>query len=167
MTLVACPKCADLVALPDRASRRATVRCPLCQEQFPLTEVLDKLPPALVVVDDPEAADAALDGGTAPENWGTPAVRDAEGAGGFAPLNIETEAERAPATGVPRGRRPAARAKRKPKNPVMEGVKIVLGGQILSSSAKTDFLRSRLSSTASMIRSQSLRSESDSVPRMR
>ena len=56
MTIVACPKCADLVALPDRASRRATVRCPLCQAQFLLTEVLDKLPPALLVVDDPEAA---------------------------------------------------------------------------------------------------------------
>ena len=56
MTIVACPKCADSVVLPGRASRLATVRCPLCQEQFPLAEVLDKLPPALIVVDDPEAA---------------------------------------------------------------------------------------------------------------
>jgi hypothetical protein len=127
MTIVACPKCADLVALPDRASRRATVRCPLCQEQFLLREVLDKLPPALMVVDDPEVADAAPAGEAAPEEWVRPAFPDAEGAG-FAPLSIETEAARAPATGVPRGRRPAPRAKRKPKNPVMEGVKIVLGG---------------------------------------
>ncbi len=128
MTIVPCPKCADLVVLPDRASCRATVRCPLCQAQFLLTEVLDKLPPALLVVDDPEAADAALAGAMAPEAWVAPAVRDAEGAGGFVPLSIETEAASGPASGVPRGRRPAARAKRKPKNPVMEGVKIVLGG---------------------------------------
>jgi hypothetical protein len=93
-----------------------------------LGEVLDKLPPLLLVVDDPEAAGAPPAGGTGPEDWEAPEVADAEQAGGFAPLSIETEAARAPATGAPRGRRPAPRGKRKPKNPVMEGVKIVLGG---------------------------------------
>lgn len=126
MTIVACPKCGDSVALPGRASRLAVVRCPLCQERFPLGEVLDKLPPALIVVDDPgaaapeAAADAVLEGFAASARQGT-----ADG-GGFAPLSIETAT--APATAAPRGRRPPVRAKRKPKNPVVEGIKIVLGG---------------------------------------
>ena len=71
MTIVACPKCADSVVLPGRASRLATVRCPLCQEEFPLAEVLDKMPPALVVVDDPEAEAVALAGGTADGRTGS------------------------------------------------------------------------------------------------
>ena len=128
MTIVACPKCADSVVLPSRASRLAAVRCPLCQEEFPLAEVLDKMPPALIVVDDPEAAAVMPAGGPATQGLAAPAFADSEGVGGFAPLSIETEAARAPASGVPRGRRPAARAKRKPKNPLMEGAKIVFGG---------------------------------------
>ncbi len=128
MTIVACPKCADSVVLPGRASRLATVRCPLCQEQFPLAEVLDKMPPALVVVDDPEAAATAVApaGGTAADELVAAVFSDSAGAGGFAPLSIETEG--APATGAPRGRRPVARAKRKHKSPLVEGLKIVLGG---------------------------------------
>ncbi len=126
MTIVACPKCGDSVALPGRASRLAVVRCPLCQEQFPLGEVLDKLPPALIVVDDPGAADAEAAADAALEGFAAPARQGTADGGGFAPLSIETAA--APATTAPRGRRPVVRAKRKPKNPVVEGIKIVLGG---------------------------------------
>jgi len=126
MTIVACPKCGDSVALPGRASRLATVRCPLCQEQFPLGEVLDKLPPALVVIADPEAAETAAAADEAPGAFAAPALSEPAGDGGFAPLSIGTAS--APAPSVPRGRRPPVRAKRKPKNPVVEGIKIVLGG---------------------------------------
>jgi hypothetical protein len=36
------------------ASPKATVRCPLCQAEFALAEILDGLPPTLIVVSDPE-----------------------------------------------------------------------------------------------------------------
>ena len=125
MTIVACPKCADSVVLPGRASPRATVRCPLCQEEFPLAEVLDKMPPALIVVDDPDAAAAGPLAATA----AAPLFAEPESnGGGFAPLSIENAASAAPPATAARRRRPAAAAKRKPKSPVAEGVKIVLGG---------------------------------------
>jgi len=130
MTIVACPKCADSVVLPLRASQRATVRCPLCQAEFPLAAVLDKMPPELIVVDDPDAVAAMPStGATAAASGAIPLFVEPESnSGGFAPLSIETAAPGAPATTAARRRRPAAAAKRKPKNPVAEGVKIVLGG---------------------------------------
>jgi hypothetical protein len=131
MTMIACPKCAEPVTLPERASRLATVRCPLCQEEFPLAEVLAQLPPALIVVDDPQpaAAPAAPLGWSGPQEPDELALMPAETVPGFAPLSIETDAARAPASAAPGRRRPGAAAKkRQPKNPVMEGVKIVLGG---------------------------------------
>lgn len=129
MTIVACPKCADSVVLPGHASQRATVRCPLCQEAFPLAEVLDKMPPALIVVDDPDAAAAEpLAGTAAAATAAAPLSVEPESNGAeFAPLSIETATSAAPATAA-RRRRPVATAKRKPKSPIAEGVKIVLGG---------------------------------------
>jgi len=130
MTIVACPKCADSVVLPLRAGQRATVRCPLCQEEFPLAAVLDKMPPELIVLDDPDAvATVPSTGGVAAASGAIPLFVEPEtNSGGFAPLSIETAAPGPPATTAARRRRPAAAAKRKPKSPVAEGVKIVLGG---------------------------------------
>jgi len=59
MTTVSCPKCSDEVALPAGASPKATVRCPLCQEEFLLSSILDAMPPLLIVVDDPEEGASA------------------------------------------------------------------------------------------------------------
>jgi hypothetical protein len=57
------------------------------------------------------------------------ALLPAENVAGFAPLSIETDTARAPASAASARRRPGVAArKRKPKNPLMEGVKIVLGG---------------------------------------
>lgn len=130
MTTIACPKCADSVRLPPRASQRATVRCPLCQETFPLAEVLDKMPPALIVVDDPDAAAVVpMSGSVTAEGTALATFVEPEsGGGGFAPLSIETAAPGASTATAARRRRPAAPARRKPKNPVAEFVKIVLGG---------------------------------------
>ena len=149
MTIVACPKCADSVVLPSRAGQRARVRCPLCQEEFPLAEVLNKMPPALVVVDDPDAATAtvaAAGRGASPapvvlrerdglrtnhlaagEEAPPPFIESESDGGGFGPLSFETAAG-APAASARRRRRPAAPARRKPKSPLAEGAKIVLGG---------------------------------------
>lgn len=46
-----CPKCSQSVLLPVGLSASATVRCPLCQEQYSLQEVLGQLPPMLEVID--------------------------------------------------------------------------------------------------------------------
>jgi hypothetical protein len=130
MTIVACPKCADSVMLPQRASQRATVRCPLCQETFPFADVLESIPPALIVIDDPEAGGAGQPSGSAAAESlaSPPPTEPARDGGEFVPLSIETAGAGAPATAAPRRRRPATPLRRKPKSPLAEGIKIVLGG---------------------------------------
>ncbi|ADB14743.1 hypothetical protein Psta_0046 [Pirellula staleyi DSM 6068] len=44
MTIVACPRCRDSVRIPARASNTAIVRCPLCEEEFPITEAYGQIP---------------------------------------------------------------------------------------------------------------------------
>ena len=131
MTIASCPKCTDQVTMPMGVGREATVRCPLCHEEFKLAEVLDKLPPALIV----------LDAGPLPAHGAFPAaatVTEDE----YAMAAVDEGAEFAGAKGfvVQRGaavvtREEAAGARRrgrarsrKPKNALVEGVKIVLGG---------------------------------------
>ncbi|HUE70472.1 MAG TPA: hypothetical protein VMP01_06235 [Pirellulaceae bacterium] len=50
MSIVACPRCGDKVSLPPAASPAALVQCPLCCEEYYLSDVLIQLPPMLVVV---------------------------------------------------------------------------------------------------------------------
>jgi len=52
MTFAACPRCAERVLLPASASPAATVRCPLCLEEYSLSEALQGLPPQLIVIED-------------------------------------------------------------------------------------------------------------------
>lgn len=52
MTIANCPRCCEQVTVPESASREATVRCPLCQEEYSLAEALAQLPPTLIVVSD-------------------------------------------------------------------------------------------------------------------
>lgn len=56
MTIARCPQCRDEVRIPVGASPRATVACPQCDARFSLGEVLQGLPPELIVIDDPAAA---------------------------------------------------------------------------------------------------------------
>ena len=135
MSIVSCPKCQDRVGLPEGASPRATVRCPLCQEAFLLSEILERMPPTLVVVEDPDAPASA----TAPASPGAAGALDEAVAEELAPAGAEpiaaapafsiqpTVAPAAPTAAAPRRRRAAARA-RGPKSPAKEVVKIVLGG---------------------------------------
>ena len=130
MTIVACPKCADSVVLPGRASQRATVRCPLCQEQFPLAEVLDKMPPALIVVDDPDAAAAVPWPAAAQRKRRRPAVRRA-GKQRRRIRSPEHRDGRARCAGDGCGRAgdgPQRRRNASPRVPSRRVVKIVLGG---------------------------------------
>lgn len=131
MTIASCPKCTDQVTMPVGVGREATVRCPLCHEEFRLADVLDKLPPVLIVVD----------AGPMPVHGAFPAAASVTEAANLAGA-IDEEAEFAGAKGfvVQRGtpvatrdeaagaRRRGRTRPRKPKNPMVEGVKIVLGG---------------------------------------
>lgn len=134
MTTVSCPKCSDEVALPAGASPKATVRCPLCQDEFFLSDILDSMPPPLIVVNDPEASASAIPEtpafGSAAAGIGTGelALGDPEPVSVTPSFGIESSV--APATsGKPtaRKRRAAPRPKKK-KSPAMEVVKVVLGG---------------------------------------
>ena len=49
-----CPECEEEVTLPS-ASAEAGVQCPLCEAEFGLADVLDTIPPTLVVLSDPAA----------------------------------------------------------------------------------------------------------------
>ncbi len=135
MSVVSCPKCADSVVMPGGISPQATVRCPLCQEEFLLAEVLDSLPPALVVVHDPQAAGQGA--GTEPfsfvesEGEGSPyELAEPEGDSQTPSFAIESRATTAAPTtaGTGKRRRAAPRPQRKTKSPAMEVVKVVLGG---------------------------------------
>ena len=59
-----CPKCDAPVLVPDGVDASAKSKCPLCEEQFELSEVLSKLPPMLEIVDQPAVVGIGADGGT-------------------------------------------------------------------------------------------------------
>lgn len=133
MSVARCPQCSDEVRLPHGASSRATVQCPLCQAQFTLSEVIDRLPPALIVLDDPAALELetvelpkmdpsvtrSMDISAATSVPATPSFRVSDGGGVGA-----TKAR--PAARVRSG--PAARKKK--ASPAMEIVKVVGGGAV-------------------------------------
>lgn len=52
MTTANCPHCDEQVRVPAMVSSDATVKCPLCQEEYSLANALCLLPPELIVVDD-------------------------------------------------------------------------------------------------------------------
>src|SRR5687767_7943744 len=54
MSIVACPKCAEKVSLPPKAPPEAKVRCPLCGENYLLSEAMSTMPPMLEVLELPE-----------------------------------------------------------------------------------------------------------------
>lgn len=130
MTIAPCPKCGETVRIPPSAGPRASVRCPLCQEEFRMAEVLDSLPPMLEITDDPDQATdpdvltqstaeyglAPLDGETAPKDAPAFSIDSSRDASATAPV---TAAKR---------RKGPVRPQRKTKNPAAEVVKIVLGG---------------------------------------
>jgi len=154
MSVTKCLKCEEPVLVPGGASLKATVRCPLCHEQFELGEMLDEVPPPLEIVEDP---DAVAVGDVQPFNFDLEGNKETESAGVEAGEQVEGEAAEAVkaeaepsdesehagvaafqfdaspqdgdagATGT-RSAHPAARPKPKGKNPVVEIAKIVGGG---------------------------------------
>lgn len=51
MILVDCPRCGDNVLAPSGVSPAARVRCPLCMDEFELSEAMAQLPPELIVLE--------------------------------------------------------------------------------------------------------------------
>ena len=136
MSIVSCPKCADSVVMPEGASPAATVRCPLCQEEFQLSELLDAMPPALIIVEDPKAADqpAAPDSlffadsaADRPINLLDEVETNSQPrAISIGPLETSSAPSTTPSSG--KGRRVAPRPQRKKKNPAVEVAKVFFGG---------------------------------------
>jgi hypothetical protein len=50
-----CPQCDASVSLPQGVDPDATVRCPLCEEEYLLSTALEKAPPELIVISSPAA----------------------------------------------------------------------------------------------------------------
>jgi hypothetical protein len=116
MSIVSCPRCGDKVSLPPAASPSALVQCPLCCEEYYLSDALIQLPPMLVVVGG-HAAPAEKAGEYRLAEPVAAAVSQAE----FASSADTTVAARPQLRAVSR-RRP------KERSVVGEIVKVVLGG---------------------------------------
>jgi hypothetical protein len=115
MAVSSCPSCREQVTVPAGAPGNARVRCPLCNDEFLLSVVLEKLPPALILLDVPDAA-SPVEGISIGPVVGTRAPA--------------FDFDEAAAPSVERKVSPAARPKRKEKSIVLELVKIVLGGVV-------------------------------------
>lgn len=129
MTIVACPRCRDEVTVPAGASRKALVRCPLCEEEYLLGDALANVPPALIVVggdgdSEPEPALAGVGAAAVGEND----YRLAGGSfGAMTDASPGSGAVSAPARPALRGK---TRPKRKEKSAVVELIKVVMGGVV-------------------------------------
>jgi hypothetical protein len=128
MIVSKCPSCREAVTVPD-AARSARVRCPLCQDEYTLGEVLERCPPLLEVLHAGEAGTDALlhDGGYE--------LSSAAAAGVTAPAFDFSESaalkpEATPARSATAAPSPARRSKRKPRNPLIEIAKVVGGGVV-------------------------------------
>jgi hypothetical protein len=115
MSIVSCPRCGDKVSLPPSASPTALVQCPLCCEEYYLSDALIQLPPMLLVVGG-HAAAAEKDADYRLAEPIAAAVSQAAFDTG-----VSTSAARPQLRTVSRPRRPE-------KSAVGEIVKVVLGG---------------------------------------
>lgn len=114
MSVSHCPYCTDEVRIPAGVPESATVRCPLCKEEFPLEDI--GLPPVLEVVS--SGAETSQFSSVGGDDKAMPAfsLTDGAAAGGTV----------APAAPKPGARRPT----RKSSSPVKEMLKIVGGGVV-------------------------------------
>jgi hypothetical protein len=145
MFVAPCPECGDDVSIPSNARDTARVRCPLCSAEFTVADAIAHLPPAVIMLDSPEVAfvsspahaHAAVGGGT--ESDVATLVRD-EPLGDFSLAAAEERSEKPSYSfdadtaggGTATKTRPSVSAKPRPKkpakNPILEFVKIALGG---------------------------------------
>ena len=157
MTIATCPRCQDEVTIPQGAGEESRVACPLCREEFLLSEVMQELPPALILLDGPvttetsgeDAADESIPGSVKIEiaESGSDDESDSTGVsesevdeepGSEDSSDSEEEAVGsfnfgdsvdAPATGSS-SIRPIRGPARKSENPMWTMIKVVLGGML-------------------------------------
>ena len=116
MSIVSCPRCGDKVSVPPAASTSALVQCPLCLEEYFLSDALVQLPPMLVVVGG-HAAAAEKEGEYRLAEPVAAAVSAAEfGASGGTAVAARPQL------------RPVSRRRAPEKSAIGEIVKVVLGG---------------------------------------
>ena len=128
MSIVHCPRCRDEVTVPAKAPAKALVRCPLCLEEYLLSEALAQMPPALLIVGGEVEEEEALVGATVAEAESAGEYRMAGGAFG------ETLDSSMPASAMVSAPRPGVkagpRARRKERSALGEVIKIVMGGVV-------------------------------------
>jgi hypothetical protein len=129
MTVSTCPSCHESVTVPVEAQPDSIVRCPLCQEEFQLTEFLSQLPPPLIVLSptgeplsDGTGLKAEKEEGRSSlfPQMAAPTAEDNVPAFDFVPGSASTEEN----SGVDTSFAPL----RRQKNPTIEIAKIVAGG---------------------------------------
>ncbi len=136
MSISNCPKCEGEVLLPASTDAAARVKCPLCDEEYTLGDVLEKLPAALVLLDVPVLAETSLPSGDFGAMFGGDGPAggfsfDADGPG----LQLAEDGDSSGVSLDGEGGPPATATlttsprKQKPKKSIgKELVKIVLGG---------------------------------------
>lgn len=143
MFVAPCPHCGDSVTVPARARPASRVRCPLCTTEFTLDEMMAKLPPTLELLDEPAGGYADMERSYAAHEGGDSDVATLVAAGSgddIALADAELRAEKpsysfdaagggtATAEAPRKTVRTTPRPKKPPKNMMLEGVKIILGG---------------------------------------
>jgi hypothetical protein len=143
MTIANCPRCREQVTVPECANPEATVRCPLCQDEFPLAEALRELPPALIVLNDGDETSSPV---AATEETPWPAfdldaddadevsLAPAEGVSPAAPFDFTSgSATGSSATGGSTSTatiRPSSRTRKPKGSPIKSILSIVIGGMM-------------------------------------
>lgn len=140
MSVATCPHCEGQVTLPPGARPAARVKCPLCEAEYALSEIYEKLPPMLVLLEAPVEAEVVAGSGVSHGASAFDSLFMPSGeANGEGELHLAGDEEPAFDFGAPSegGTAVAAapstktlptRAKRPPKSAMKEGIKIVLGG---------------------------------------
>lgn len=126
---VSCPKCREQVTLPAGVSPSARVECPLCSQVYHFEEVLDLLPPQLIVLDD--VPDAGREEASAAEMVPAetlPLVDTGEQVPSMGFDNFEFETSPPPQLRSKRSIRGQRNARR--KSPLLELSKIIAGGVV-------------------------------------
>lgn len=137
MTIAHCPVCREQVTVPAGVDGEAVVQCPLCQEEFPLGDVLSQLPPALIVIRSAPAAALGADAGSQEPSPPLPPITVLYDESADEPETAESEEVHAPAfhfeaaPALPRSSRAARTVRRRSSpGPLRHIIQIVLGGVV-------------------------------------
>lgn len=133
MTVADCIKCGASVRLPT-ASDEAEVQCPLCDESFTLSEMLEQLPPMLRVVNDPVAV-AAIDHveEVGEESYAVAPLATESPSFNISPTvdtSSDSSSSRSTSSKPRPGKKRRPRPAKKKKNMFVEVIKIAVGGVV-------------------------------------